>query len=545
MRGPDGTGITSERDLPQRWSEGENIAWRTPIPGLGVSSPIVLGERIFVTSQVGYSPLADGSHPTLVRNGAAGDDARTLGGRRGNALDVPTFVVSAFNRRDGQPVWEYTTRAEGALTPVHRKHNLASASPVTDGERVYAWFGTGQIVALDLNGKLVWSRNLSLDYTEFGIIWGHASSPVLHDDLVILLCDHETEAYVLALDKRTGAERWKIDRGAGLRSYSTPLVVPRPDGDQLLINSSERLESYDAGTGELLWYAGRPNQFPTTIATHHDGVVYTSRGHRSGPYMAIQTDGRGDVSETHMLWRVPTGAPYLSSILYYQGLIYMANGNGIATCVDAETGERVWQERVGGQFSASPVAGDGKVYLVSETGETIVLRAGRRLDVIARNDIGEHTIASPAISNGQIFLRTDEHLVAIGSIGNALRASEKPTDDYVEAMKALAVVAQEMGPANEAADHVSMNELVIRARPALDVLQKYWLDREAENAIGFVRAASKAIAEISVAVHLMTLSANPVAQEGARLSTKNLLATCGACHAVYRERLPDGSYRIK
>ena len=413
-RGPDGTGITSERDLPESWTEDENITWKTPIRGLGVSSPIVSAEKIFVTSQIGFAPVAQGFHPTLVQGDAGRDDLRTLGARQGEVSSSVTFVVSAFNRTDGGLLWEYTIQAEGALTPVHRKHNLASASPVTDGNLVYAWFGTGQIVALDMDGKLVWSRNLSLEYTAFGIVWGHASSPVLHGDLLILLCDHETEAYMVALDTLTGVERWKVDRGAGLRSYSTPSVVPGSSGEQLMVNSSVRLESYDPRTGELLWYAGQPNQFPTAVATHHDGVVYTSRGHRSGPYMAIRTDGRGDVSETHVLWRVPTGAPYLSSILYYEGLIYMVNGSGIATCVDAQTGRRVWQERVGGQFSASPVAGDGKVYLVSETGETIVLRAGRRFNVISRNDLGEHMIASPAISNGQIFLRTDKNLIAIG-----------------------------------------------------------------------------------------------------------------------------------
>ena len=413
-RGPDGTGITSERDLPEYWGVTDNVAWKAPIRGLGVSSPVVWGDLIFVTSQVGYAPPVEGVHPTLVRGGSQRNDLRTLGGRRGGQSNSVAFLVTAIDRSDGRAVWEYTAEAEGALPPVHRKHNLASASPATDGEQIYAWFGTGQIVALDMDGRLVWDRHLALEYAPFDIVWGHASSPVVYDDLLILLCDHETSAYLLALDRRTGVERWKVDRAQGLRSYSTPAIVPGADGDQLLVNSSHRLEAFDPRTGELLWYAGQPNEFPTAIATHHDGTVYTSRGHRSGPYMAINTDGRGDVSQTHVIWRVPTGAPYLSSILYYEGLIYMANGSGVASCVDAKTGERVWQKRIGGQFSASPVAGDGKIYLVSETGDTVVLRAGRELDVIARNNIGEHTIASPAISNGQIFLRTDEHLIAIG-----------------------------------------------------------------------------------------------------------------------------------
>ena len=143
-------------------------------------------------------------------------------------------------------------------------------------------------------------------------------------------------------------------------------------------------------------------------------MLYTSRGYRSGPYMAIRLGGRGDVSDTHVEWRVPTGAPYISSILHYDGLIYMANGNGIASGIDAKTGVRVWQERIGGIFTATPVAGDGKVYLLSETGETVVLRAGRTPQILSRNDLGERSLASPAISNGQLFIRTDQHLVCIG-----------------------------------------------------------------------------------------------------------------------------------
>ena len=197
-------------------------------------------------------------------------------------------------------------------------------------------------------------------------------------------------------------------------SYSTPLVVPGPQGDELIVNSSLRLDAYDPSTGEWLWQAGEPNSFPIGVATYDAGMLYTSRGYRSGPYMAIRLGGRGDVSDTHVEWRVPTGAPYISSILYYDGLIYMANGNGIASGIDAKTGVRVWQERIGGIFTATPVAGDGKVYLLSETGETVVLRAGRTPQILSRNDLGERSLASPAISNGQLFIRTDQYLVCIG-----------------------------------------------------------------------------------------------------------------------------------
>ena len=420
-RGPQGTGIAQEEGLPTRWSSEDNIVWKAPLRGLGVSSPVVWGDRIMLTYQIGRGVLSPGSHPTLVR-GPGTDPAleRPLGDAAASAaVDTDAgrvyFVVAAFHRSDGRQLWEYRLEADEQLPAVHRKANLASASSVTDGSLVYALFGTGQLVALDMNGQLVWERHLGEEYSPFQLVWGHASSPTLYEDLLILLCDHVPAAYLLALDKRTGQEQWKADRGRNMGSYSTPLVVPGPQGDELIVNSSLQLDAYDPSTGEWLWQAGEPNQFPVGVATYDAGMLYTSRGYRSGPYMAIRLGGRGDVSDTHVAWRVPTGAPYISSILYYDGLIYMANGNGIASGIDAKTGARVWQERIGGIFSASPVAGDGKVYLLSETGETVVLRAGRTPQILSRNDLGERSLASPAISNGQLFIRTDQHLVCIGN----------------------------------------------------------------------------------------------------------------------------------
>ncbi len=415
-RGPDGRRISSESGLPTVWTPN-TVAWRTPLRGLGVSSPIVAGDLVILTSQIGRGPLRPGGHPTLVRGDPDPDGERPIGGERvsGEGQDV-TFLVTAFSRVDGSVVWEHRVPADGDASDVHQKSNLANASPASDGERVYAWFATGQLVALDTDGSVVWERHLARDYGPFEIVWGHSSSPLVYHDLLLLQCDHESGAYLLALDRKTGVERWKVERGVGLRSFSTPTVVAGPKGDELIVNASERLDAYDPSTGEWLWHAGDRNQFPVPAATHDgDGTLYTSRGHRAGPYMAIRLGGRGDVGETHVAWQVPTGAPYISSVLYYDGVIYMANGNGIVTAVDAESGQRVWQDRLGGVYSASPLAGDGKVYFFSETGETLVLKAGRRLEVLARNDLGEHVVSSPAVSDGQIFIRTDESLMAVGT----------------------------------------------------------------------------------------------------------------------------------
>jgi outer membrane protein assembly factor BamB len=292
---------------------------------------------------------------------------------------------------------------------------MASPSPVSDGRRVYAWFSTGQIVALDMEGDLIWQRHLGREIAPFDINWGHSSSPTLFGDTLILLCDHEPASYLLALDARTGEERWRADRGRGRQSYSTPFVVDTSTGPELIVNSSERVDAYDPRSGERLWHIGGPNQFPIPSPTLHDGVLYLSRGYRSGPYMAVRPGGRGDVNDSHVVWSAPTGAPYISSLVHLDGLIYMASDVGGVTVLDATTGDRVWQQRVDGVFSASPVAGDGKVYFVAEGGAVVVIGGGRRPTVLARNEIGERLIASPAVSDGQIFLRSDDRIFAIGA----------------------------------------------------------------------------------------------------------------------------------
>lgn len=418
-RGPGASGVAPDARLPIRWTGTDNVAWKVPLAGVGVSTPIVSADRVFVTSQLGESVRRQGNHPRLVQGGGAeAQGERPLEGR-GEPVDRTTFVVEAFARADGRRLWQHRLEAEGDLTPVHDKHNLTTPSPVSDGTTVFAWFGTGQLVALTTEGRVVWQRHLGREIAPFDIQWGHASSPVLFGDTLILLCDHPTASYVLALDKASGREVWKADRGSARASYSTPLVVEGAFGAELLVNSTERLDAYDVRTGQLLWHTGEANRFPVPSAVVHDGIIYTSRGYRSGPYMAVRPGGRGDVTGTHVVWSVPTGAPYVSSLLYYDGLLYMANDVGVLTAIDAKTGTRLWQERVDGVFSASPVAGGGHVYFVSENGDTIVLDAGRSPRIVARNPLGERAIASPAISRGQIFIRTDGHLFCVGATADS------------------------------------------------------------------------------------------------------------------------------
>jgi outer membrane protein assembly factor BamB len=419
-RGPSTTGVAAPSALPSAWSATENVAWRAQLEGAGVSSPIVSGNRVFVTSQAGDGRRRTGNHPTLTQGGdpaAAGElklqrPSTSLGASR-SRTDV-AFIVEAFDRTSGKRLWMHETTPEGELPPVHDKHNLASASPVTDGERVYAWFGTGQIVALDANGKPAWTKNLAREYGAFDIQWGHASSPVLFQDSIILLCYHAPASYIVALDKRTGAVKWKIDKAAGQESYSSPIVVQGPGGNELIVNSNSGVESFDPATGKSLWNYPEVNRFPIPVAMVDNGILYLSRGYRSSPFMAIRLGGRGDITNSHVVWRVPTGGPYVSSLVHYQGVIYMSTDNGILSAFDAKNGERLWQERVGGTFSASPIAGDGKIYFVSEGGETIVIKAGRSFEVVSRNKLDGHFVASPAAAAGRLFLRADDRIFAVG-----------------------------------------------------------------------------------------------------------------------------------
>jgi outer membrane protein assembly factor BamB len=411
-RGPSSQGISSETGLPSRWSAQENIAWKAALAGFGASSPIVTGDLVIVTSQTGsyatgrgrqYPHLARDDEQLSAREHAIGGPKMASTESNGEIM----LVVEAFRRSDGKRLWQYKTPATGDHQPNHEKHNLATPTPVTDGEHIFAWFGNGQVVALGRDGRELWKRHLGQQYGSFMNDWGHGSSPALYRDLLILLCEHKPHAYLLALDKRTGEERWKVERGKGNVSHSTPEIVPRPTGDEMIVNASERIDAIDPATGKLLWHADGERQTPIPSVVYRDGKIYMSRGYRNSDVLAL---GKGGEVE----WRMPNGASYVPSILLYQGLLYMTNEVGVVTCADAANGQRIWQKRLNGIFFASPVGADGKVYMVSETGETFVLRAGREPEVIATNDLGERFLASPAISGGRIFLRSDGSLFAAG-----------------------------------------------------------------------------------------------------------------------------------
>ncbi|MEE2778066.1 MAG: PQQ-binding-like beta-propeller repeat protein [Acidobacteriota bacterium] len=412
-RGPAGAGVSPDSELPLRWSEGD-AAWATRLGGSGVSSPVVGRGRVIVTSQLGAGARKPGRHPQLARNDpeVAENEQPLLGSRSGEGA---TFLVEAFSPDTGERLWRHELKAEGELPLVHEKHNLASPSAVIDDEAIYAWFGTGQLVALSHAGELLWRRHLGRELGPFELDWGHASSPAVGGELLYLVCFHDRSSTLLALDKHTGRDSWRVQRPAEVRTYSTPTLIEPTSGAELVVNSTEGLHAYAPDSGDLLWHADGEHRFGVGVPSYVDGVLYANRGYRSGPYMAMLPGGRGDVSQSHVRWRVATGAPYVSSLLVYRGLIFLAGDSGIITCADAETGEKLWQERTGAIFSASPVAGDGKVYFAAESGETFVYAPERSPRRLATNSLDGRIVASPAIANDRIFLRTDDRLVAVSN----------------------------------------------------------------------------------------------------------------------------------
>jgi len=388
-RGPRANGLSSETDLPETWSadnsgDGPNIAWRVKLPGWGASTPVIWGDDVFVTSQT--------------------NDANEL-------------LLFRIDRRAGKVLWDRPV-GRGRL-PSHRLHNMASPSPVTDGKHVWVEFGTGDIACFDYAGDQVWHRNLVDDYGAYTIKWGMAGSLLLVDDVLVRPCMQQERSYVVALDARSGKERWKVERKTNARgeskdSYSTPAVCEHDGKKVVVISGADVVTAHDPKNGKEIWRCGgvQGRVVGTPVVT--DGMILALSAFNRG-MLAIKPGGSGDVTESHVLWQFGKGTPDVPTPVVYEGLIYSVNDNGIALCVDAKSGKEIYRERVGGKFWCSPVAGDGKIYSISESGDCLVIAAGREYKKLATNKLNEGgCLASPAISNGQIFLRTKDHLYCIG-----------------------------------------------------------------------------------------------------------------------------------
>ena len=411
FRGPAAAGVAADDPRrPERWSAGENVAWRTPIPGLGWSSPIVAGGLVFVTT------VASDGEVETPEGGWYG------GGERGAPRDVHHWLVYALDLETGETRWRTEVHAGVPASSHHLKNTFASETPVTDGEHVYALFGNLGLYALGFDGAVRWSRGLPAAETRNG--WGTASSPVLHDGRLYLVVDNEEQSRLLALSAETGAEAWRADRDEGT-NWSTPYVWEHDARTEIVTTGTGRVRSYDLAGG-LLWELSGMSSIviPTPVAAH--GLLYLESGYIGDffrPVYAVRPGAAGDISlpagessSEYVAWSLDQGGSYHPSPLVYGGYYYTLLDRGMMTAHDARTGEEVYGRRridVGQAFTASPWAYNGKLFALSEAGTTYVIEAGPAFRVVAENPLGEFTMATPAILDDSLIIRTAEAVYRI------------------------------------------------------------------------------------------------------------------------------------
>ena len=404
-RGPLGTGVAPRGRPPVKWSENTNIRWKVRIPGKGHSTPIVWGDRIFITTAI---PYGDALPPRQRHAHGAHDNVP--------ALRRQEFVVMAINRRDGTVLWRRTVRRDRPYESTHETGSWASNSPVTDGERVFASFGSGGIYCLDMDGELIWQTDVGDLSTKHG--HGEGSSPALHGDTLILNWDHEGESFVIAIDKRTGTQRWKVARDEGT-SWSTPLVVEHGGRAQVIVAATDRVRAYDIANGDVIWECGGLSGNVVASPVAADGFVYVTNSYETRAMLAIRLDGaRGDITGTNaVVWTRDRNTPYVPSPLLWDDLLYyLKHYQGFLTCVNAKTGKALYgPQRLSGiqNVYASIVGAADHVYIVSRNGTTVVIKRGAAFDLVARNSLDDSFSASPAIVGGELFLRGERFLYCI------------------------------------------------------------------------------------------------------------------------------------
>ena len=390
FRGPSRQGISQEKDVPAQWSATSNIRWKTPIPGEGWSSPIAFGDRIFVTTAL------DGGS---------------------------SFHMICLDRRSGKVFWdkELTRQKAGHKQP---NNSYATPTPATDGTRVYVPACDGRILAVSMAGNVEWINSDFDYYSEHGL----AVSPVLYEDLVIVPFDWSSpppdtkvgwqvpwdKAVVLAVDKSTGKTRWKGSRGSSRIAHVTPQIAKVDGRDQLVSGAGNVIQGFDPKTGERMWTVSSPGEGVVPSVVIGEGLVFTASGFGESRICAVRLGGRGDVTKTHTVWESREDVPKMSSMLYVASRLYLATETGVAKCFQAATGKVLWRERLGAKFSASPVWADGKIYFLAENGKMTVIEDGPTFKIVAQNELGEKCCASPAISQGHLFIRTDKALYCIG-----------------------------------------------------------------------------------------------------------------------------------
>jgi outer membrane protein assembly factor BamB len=394
FRGPGGSGVSRDTGLPTTWSATENVVWKTEMPGFGSSSPITLGDKIFLTSYSGYG--LDAEEPGAEKN--------------------LTHHLLCVDRTSGKILWDKTSKAllpEHGYSGFQKLHGYASATPVTDGKNVYAFFGRSGVRAYTIDGTPLWTKTVG-DGTHS---WGSGASPILCGEILIVNASIESGS-MFGFNKTTGKKVWQVEEIN--QSWSTPIVVELPGGKkELAVSIKNKVLGFDPATGKKLWECESINDYVCPMLVANGDVIYASGG-RGPVTIAVKAGGRGDVTDTHRVWKIET-ATKVPSPLYHEGLLHWVSDKGYACCISASDGTVIYKERLkvsgrGDKIYASMVLADGKLYVVSRTGGTIVLAAGKELKELARNDLGDESVfnGTPVISNGQLLLRSDKYLYCIG-----------------------------------------------------------------------------------------------------------------------------------
>ena len=418
FRGPQASGVADRQNLPDVWDGAtrRNVLWRTNVPGLAHSSPIVWGERVFLTSAISRDPNAS-FRPGLYGDGDASTDRSSH-----------RWMVYAFDKRTGTLLWERIAQEGVPREKRHIKSTYASSTPATDGRIVVAWFGSHGVHAYDLNGRFLWKVDLGrLDLGAYDVPsyeWGTASSPIIWNGLVILQCDTQTDSFLLALDTDTGKTVWKTER-VEIPSWGTPTVAETSAGPILVTNASNYIRGYDPRNGRELWRLGGSSKITAPTPVFADDLFIVASGRApERPIFAVRPSARGDLtlpegksSGGAVAWSWTGRGSYMPTPLVYNGIVYVLANNGVLDAYDVRTGAEIYRQRlplVGSGYSASPVAADGKLYLSNEDGEMLVITAGRAYHHVATNSMGELLMATPALSDGVMYVRSSASLFAIG-----------------------------------------------------------------------------------------------------------------------------------
>jgi outer membrane protein assembly factor BamB len=409
FRGP-AAGVAQGTDPPDTWDTTKNVLWKADVPGRGWSSPVVWGDKVFLTS--------------VVTDGKFEDSKKGLyfGGERAKpSADVHHWMVYCFDFKTGRRLWEKVAHKGPPPSTVHLKNSYASETPVTDGERLYAYFGNVGLFCYDLDGRELWSQNWGSFKTRLG--WGTAASPALHKSRVFVVNDNEEKSFLVALDARTGHELWRADRDEK-SNWATPFVWENERRTEVVTNGTNRVRSYDLG-GKLLWELGGMSSItiPTPFAGH--GLLYICSGYvldKKKPLFAVRPGAEGDITPAgddgnkYIAWHLKAAAPYNPTPLVYGDKLYVLYDTGLLSCYDARTGQaRYEKERLGGQFTASPWAYGGKMFCLSEDGETHVIEAGPKFKHLGKNSLDEMCLATPAALRGSLLVRTQTKLYRIGA----------------------------------------------------------------------------------------------------------------------------------